>query len=134
MAGEVLRILQDEDLVAASAEKGVRLMTLLKGALEEHPAVGEIRGRGLMIGVEFVEDRATRRAYPRAARIAEGVLTAARERGVLVYMGSGNADGVDGDTIILGPPFVITDDELQRVAEVIAEAVDVATASEAAAR
>jgi adenosylmethionine-8-amino-7-oxononanoate aminotransferase len=62
------------------------------------------------------------------------VLTAARERGVLVYMGSGNADGVDGDTIILGPPFVITDDELQRVAEVIAEAVDVATASEAAAR
>jgi adenosylmethionine-8-amino-7-oxononanoate aminotransferase len=109
-------------------------MTLLKGALEEHPAVGEIRGRGLMIGVEFVEDRATRRAYPRAARIAEGVLTAARERGVLVYMGSGNADGVDGDTIILGPPFVITDDELQRVAEVIAEAVDVATASEAAAR
>jgi len=87
-----------------------------------------------MIGVEFVEDRATRRAYPRAGRIAEGVLTAARERGVLVYMGSGNADGVDGDTIILGPPFVITDDELQRVAEVIAEAVDVATASEAAAR
>ena len=87
-----------------------------------------------MIGVEFVEDRAARRAYPRAARIAEGVLTAARERGVLVYMGSGNADGVDGDTIILGPPFVITDDELQRVAEVIAEAVDVATASEAAAR
>jgi adenosylmethionine-8-amino-7-oxononanoate aminotransferase len=62
------------------------------------------------------------------------VLTAARERGVLVYMGSGNADGVDGDTILLGPPFVITDDELQRVAEVIAEAIDVATASEAAAR
>ncbi len=109
-------------------------MTLLKGALEEHPAVGEIRGRGLMVGVEFVADRATRRAYPRAARIAEGVLTAARERGVLVYMGTGNADGVDGDTILLGPPFVITDDEIQRVAEVIAEAVDVATASEAAAR
>jgi 4-aminobutyrate aminotransferase-like enzyme len=130
----VLRILQDEDLVTASAAKGVRLMTLLKGALEEHPSVGEIRGRGLMIGVEFVEDRTTRRAYPRTARIAEGVLTAARERGVLVYMGSGNADGVDGDTILLGPPFVITDDELQRVAEVIAEAIDVATASEAAAR
>src|SRR4051812_44919018 len=134
VAREVLRILQDEDLVTASAEKGVRLMTLLKGALEEHPAVGEIRGRGLMIGVEFVEDRATRRAYPRAARIAEKVLAAARERGVLVYMGSGNADGIDGDTILLGPPFVITDDELQRVAEVIAEAVDIATASEAATR
>jgi adenosylmethionine-8-amino-7-oxononanoate aminotransferase len=104
-------------------------MTLLKGALEEHPAVGEIRGRGLMIGIEFVADRSTRRAFPRAARIAESVLGAARERGVLVYLGTGNADGVDGDSILLGPPFVITDEEMQRVAEVLAEAVDVATTS-----
>ncbi len=129
VAGEVLRILHEEHLVEASAAKGVRLMTLLTGALEEHPAVGEIRGRGLMVGVEFVEDRTTRRPFPRAARVAEAVLSAARERGVLVYMGTGNADGIDGDTILLGPPFVITDDEMQRVAEVIAEAVDVATAS-----
>jgi adenosylmethionine-8-amino-7-oxononanoate aminotransferase len=129
VAGEVLRILKDESLVEASAAKGVRLMTLLKGALEEHPAVGEIRGRGLMIGIEFVADRSTRRAFPRAARIAESVLGAARERGVLVYLGTGNADGVDGDSILLGPPFVITDEEMQRVAEVLAEAVDVATTS-----
>ncbi|HET8786622.1 MAG TPA: aminotransferase class III-fold pyridoxal phosphate-dependent enzyme [Candidatus Limnocylindrales bacterium] len=132
VAREVLRILTSEQLVEASAAKGLRLMALLKGALEEHSSVGEIRGRGLMIGVEFVEDRATKKAFPRAARVAEGVLSAARERGVLVYMGSGNADGVDGDTILLGPPFVITDEEMQRVAEVIAEAVDVATASTAA--
>ena len=109
-------------------------MTLLKGALEEHPAVGEIRGRGLMVGVEFVADRATGRPFPRAARVAEAVLGAARERGVLVYMGTGNADGVDGDTILLGPPFVITDDELQRVAAVLAEAIEEATADVAAAR
>ena len=134
VAGEVLRILRDEQLVEASAEKGVRLMTLLKGALEEHPAVGEVRGRGLMLGVEFVADRATRRPFPRAARLAETVLGAARERGVLVYMGTGNADGVDGDTILLGPPFVITDEEMQQVANVIAEAVDVATASASASR
>jgi len=53
---------------------------------------------------------------------------------VLVYMGTGNADGIDGDTILLGPPFVITDDEMQQVAEVIAEAVDLATASASASR
>jgi adenosylmethionine-8-amino-7-oxononanoate aminotransferase len=128
VARETLRILHDERLVDASAEKGVRLVTLLKGALEEHPAVGEIRGLGLMVGVEFVADRETRRPFPRAARIAEGVVAAAKERGVLVYMGTGNADGVDGDTILLGPPFVITDDELQRVAEVLVESVEVATA------
>ncbi len=129
VAGEVLRILQGERLVEASAEKGVRLMTLLEGALEEHPAVGEIRGRGLMIGIEFVADRSTKRPFPRAAKVAESVLAAARERGVLVYWGTGNADGVDGDSILLGPPFVITDDEMQRVAEVLAEAVDVATST-----
>jgi adenosylmethionine-8-amino-7-oxononanoate aminotransferase len=86
-----------------------------------------------MIGIEFVADRATRRPFPRTARIAEAVLGAARERGVLVYMGSGNADGVNGDSILLGPPFVITDDEMQRVAAVLAEAVDVATAAAPAA-
>lgn len=128
VAGEVLRILRDERLVEASADKGIRLTTLLRGALEEQPAVGEIRGRGLMIGIEFVADRSTRRPFPRAARIAETVLGAARERGVLVYIGTGNADGVDGDTILLGPPFVITDEEMQRVAQVLAEVVDEATA------
>ena len=61
--------------------------------------------------------------------MTEAVVGAARERGVLVYSGTGNANGVDGDTILLGPPFVVTDDELQSVADVIAEAIDVATAS-----
>jgi adenosylmethionine-8-amino-7-oxononanoate aminotransferase len=129
VAGETLRILREERLVEASAEKGVRLVTLLTGALEEHPSVGEIRGRGLMVGIEFVADRSTRRPFPRSARVAETVLGAARERGVLAYMGTGNADGTDGDSILLGPPFVITDEEMQRVAEVLAEAVDVATTS-----
>ena len=74
-------------------------------------------------------------SYPRAARIVGGrTHRGARGAAYSSIWGTGNADGVDGDTILLGPPFVITDDELQRVAEVIAEAVDVATASEAAAR
>ncbi len=129
VASEVLRILRDESLVEASATKGDRLSALLRGALEEHPFVGDIRGRGLMVGVEVVADRATRRPFPRAARVTEGVVAAARERGVLVYSGTGNANGVDGDTILLGPPFVITDAELQSVADVMTEAIDVATAS-----
>jgi adenosylmethionine-8-amino-7-oxononanoate aminotransferase len=133
VANEVFRLLKDERLVEASAEKGVRLMTLLRGALEEHPAVGEIRGRGLMVGVEFVADRSTRQPFPREAGVAEAVLSAARDRGVLAYWGTGNADGVDGDTILLGPPFVITDDEMQRIAEVLAESIEVATAPHLAA-
>ncbi len=124
VAREVLRLLRDEDLVAASATKGDRLLGLLHGQLDEHPSVGEIRGRGLMVGIELVADRGTRLPYPRAARVAEAVLAAARERGVLVYSGTGNADGVNGDTILLGPPFIVTDEELVRIADVVAESIE----------
>jgi adenosylmethionine-8-amino-7-oxononanoate aminotransferase len=128
VAREVLRILHDEDLVTASATKGERLQALLRDRLTAHPAVGEIRGRGLLVGLELVEDRASRRPYPRAARVTEAVVAAARERGVLLYSGTGNADGTDGDTILLGPPFVITDDELVRVADTVAASIDAAVA------
>jgi adenosylmethionine-8-amino-7-oxononanoate aminotransferase len=123
VASEVLRILRDERLVEASAEKGERLIGLLRDRLADHLAVGDIRGRGLMIGLELVAERETRRPFRRAARVTEAVVLAARRRGVLLYSGTGNADGVDGDTILLGPPFIVTDDELVRIADVLAEAV-----------
>ncbi len=126
VAGEVLRILRDEALIEASATKGARLQGLLRDRLADHPAVGEIRGRGLLVGLELVADRATRRPFPRAARVTEAVVAAARDRGVLLYHGTGNADGVDGDTILLGPPFVVTDAELERIANVTAERIDFA--------
>jgi len=129
----VLRTLEAERLVEASAAKGDRLRALLSGALGEHPALGEIRGLGLMVGVELVADRATRAPFPRAARVTEAVVRGARERGVLVYSGTGLADGTDGDSILLGPPFVITDAELQRVAAVLADALDEAVAGVGAA-
>ncbi len=124
VAGEVLRILRDEDLITASADKGARLQSMLRDRLADHASVGEIRGRGLLIGLELVADRATRRPFPRAARVAERVVAAARDLGVLVYSGTGNADGIDGDTILLGPPFVISEDELTLLADVVPEAID----------
>jgi adenosylmethionine-8-amino-7-oxononanoate aminotransferase len=124
VAAEVLRILVDEDLVAASAVKGQRLRGLLAADLGGHPNVGEIRGRGLMVGLELVADRATRAPFPRAARLTESVVAAARRRGVLVYSGTGNANGFDGDTILLGPPFIVAEGELVRIGAVLAEAVD----------
>ncbi len=126
VAREVLRILEAESLVDASAVKGERLKALLVDRLGDHPAVGDIRGRGLMVGVELVRDRETREAYPRAARLVEAVLRIARGRGLLLYSGTGNANGVDGDIVLMGPPFVITDAELERVADGLREALDLA--------
>jgi adenosylmethionine-8-amino-7-oxononanoate aminotransferase len=127
VAREVLRILEHERLVEASAEKGQRLKALLEASLVDHANVGEVRGRGLLVGVELVADRDTREPFPRAARITEGIVAAAQQRGVLLYSGTGVADGVDGDTILLGPPFVVTDAELTRIADVVIESVDAAT-------
>ena len=127
VAAEVLRILEDERLVEASATKGDRLKALLDERLGGHPNVGEIRGRGLLLGVELVADRETREPFPRAERLTERVLHAAREAGVLLYSGTGLADGTNGDAIVLGPPFVVTDVELVAIADRLTAAVDLAT-------
>jgi len=124
VAGEVLRILETEGLVEASRTKGELLLELLRARLADHRAVGEIRGRGLLVGVELVADRATRAAFPRSARMIETVMRHAREGGVLLYHGTGNANGVDGDSVLLGPPFVTTEAELTTIADVLATAID----------
>ena len=121
---EVLRILEDERLVEASATKGERLRQLLESRIGAHSAVGEIRGLGLLVGIELVADRSSRAPVPRSAQLTEAVLRAARDRGLLLYSGTGNANGVDGDTILVGPPFIITDDELARVATGVGDAID----------
>jgi adenosylmethionine-8-amino-7-oxononanoate aminotransferase len=133
VAREVLRILETEDLVEASRVKGDRLRTQRVDRLAGHAQVGEVRGRGLMVGIELVADRETRRAFPRSARLTESIVRRARDGGVLVYSGTGNANGVDGDTILLGPPFVVTDPELDRIVDVVAAAIEAASAEAAGA-
>jgi adenosylmethionine-8-amino-7-oxononanoate aminotransferase len=127
-AGEVLRILETEHLVEASAVKGELLLGLLRDRLGDHPNVGEIRGEGLLVGLELVADRATRRPFPRSARLIEKVVSHARDAGLLIYHGTGNADGTKGDTVLLGPPFVITEAELKSTADRLGEAIDRACA------
>jgi adenosylmethionine-8-amino-7-oxononanoate aminotransferase len=129
VAGEVLRILETEHLVEASATKGERLLSLLRARLGDHPNVGEIRGRGLLVGVELVADRGSRRPFPRSARLIEKVMAQARDAGLLLYHGTGNADGTNGDTVLLGPPFVVTEAELVSIANGLGEAVERATSS-----
>jgi hypothetical protein len=129
VAAEVLRILEEEDLVAASAAKGERLKALLHERLDAHPNVGEVRGRGLMVGVELVADRETRAPFPRADRLTERIVRTARDAGLLLYSGTGLADGTNGDAILLGPPFVVTDDELVRIADGLAAAIEAAMAA-----
>lgn len=129
VAREVLRILETESLVEASAVKGERLSALLRDRLESHPAVGDIRGQGLMVGIELVADRETRDPFPRSAKLTETIVGTARDAGLLLYSGTGLANGVDGDSILVGPPFVVTDDEMGQIADGLAFALDGALAT-----
>ncbi len=123
VAREVLRILRSEGLVEASRDKGERLRKELADALVDHPAVGDVRGRGLMIGVELAADRETKRPFARSEKVTERVVAAAKREGLLLYPSTGCADGTDGDLVMLGPPFVITEDELGEVAAGTVQAI-----------
>jgi len=72
----------------------------------------EVRGRGLLAGVEFVEDAETRAPFPRSLHFAESFTQAALDAGVVVWPNVGQADGVNGDLVMLAPPFVITEAEI----------------------
>jgi adenosylmethionine-8-amino-7-oxononanoate aminotransferase len=120
---EVLRILCEEDLVEASRVKGARLLEELRRALSGESFVGDVRGEGLMVAVELVEDVATKRPFPRSERVTERVVAAARGSGLLLYSSTGCADGKDGDLVMFGPPFVISDDELDEAVAKTAQAI-----------
>jgi adenosylmethionine-8-amino-7-oxononanoate aminotransferase len=85
-------------------------------ALESHPQVGQVRGLGLLQGVEFVKNKSTREPFPKEADIAEKIRQAALEKNVLTYPSQGTVDGTRGDHILLAPPFIITPQECQLIA------------------
>ena len=127
VARTVLTILKDEHLVDASRDKGELLRKELATALDANPAVGDVRGLGLMVGIELVRDRGTREPFPRSERLTERVVAAARERGLLLYSSTGCADGTAGDLVMFGPPFVITELQIAEAVRITAEAIDACT-------
>jgi len=123
-ADRVLEILEREDLVRRAAQMGEKLRAAL-APLERHPHVAEVRGLGLLQAVELVRDRATLEPFPAAARLGQRVVVEGILRGVFFYPG-----GVDParDVVCLGPPFVVSDAEIETIARVLAESIDAAVA------
>jgi hypothetical protein len=118
-----LRKLRDGHLVERSRDLGIEIRARLTDALADVPAVGDVRGLGMMIGIELVRDRATKEPFARAMGVTEQVVAAAREAGLLLYSSTGHADGTDGDLVMLGPPFTLSDDEVTHLVDVTVTAV-----------
>ena len=102
----VMQVLEDENLLESVKNTGSLLRNRLWDVFVEHPHVGNIRGRGLLIGIELVEDRETRNGIRKELGVPAAIRSAAMENGLICYPGGGTADGVDGAHILLAPPFI----------------------------
>jgi adenosylmethionine-8-amino-7-oxononanoate aminotransferase len=111
---KVMEIIERENYVENAAEMGAYLMEKLQG-LYQYPLVGEIRGKGLMIGIEFVKDQLTKEPFDPAQGVAGLVTNACLERGLVPYPGTGSVDGVRGDHVLLAPPLNISKEEIDEL-------------------
>ncbi len=121
----VMRYLERHDLVARSAVMGEHLMARLRG-LADLPAVGDVRGIGLMAAVEIVRDPASREPYPASARMAQKIQAEALKRGAIVYASGGQVNGA-GDLIMLGPPLIIEREQVDEAVQILGDAIAAVT-------
>jgi len=112
-----LQRLRDDGLIERARDLGAKLLGDLAAGLADVASVGDVRGLGMMLGIELVADRETKEPFPRHAQVVERVLAAARDAGLLLYASTAHVDGVNGDLLMLGPPFILTDDDTLAVVE-----------------
>ena len=125
----VQKTLRSDNLLAAVSRQGQRLMAGLEAKLGQHPNVGDIRGRGLLQGIELVTNLDTKAPFDPALKLNQRVKAEAMARGVVVYPMPGTIDGVHGDHIMLAPPFIATDAEIDEIIEAVAAAIPAAIPS-----
>ena len=119
----VQRIVRREELVARVRSRGERLREELRAALEGFAEVGDVRGRGYLIGIEFVRDRATREPMPPERAFSQALGRRAFEDGLIVYPCAGHVGGKAGDTVIVAPPYNATEAELAELLEKLTHAI-----------
>ncbi len=123
VAGAVLDYLVHHRLVENAREQGERLIQGLNRIKSRRPSVGDVRGLGLMAGVEFVRDPETRAPFPVELKVAERVMDACMARGLIVFPGHGTVDGTAGDHLLLGPPLVITASGIEEMLAILEEGI-----------
>jgi adenosylmethionine-8-amino-7-oxononanoate aminotransferase len=118
----VLDFLETHKLFERVSPAGQNLRAAL-APLQSHPNVGDVRGLGLLLGLEFVKDKTTREPFPREQNIAEKIRQACLEENVLTYPTQGCVDGLRGDHILFAPPFTISPEECALIARALQSAV-----------
>ena len=115
-AGAVVNAILNRGLLARVNEMGDKLTTALVSRFGQHPNIGDIRGRGLFIGLEFVADRETKKPFDASLGVNKKLKQAAFEAGLICYPMGGTIDGINGDHVLLAPPFIM---EEKHVGEIV---------------
>lgn len=123
IASKVMDILLRDDVVNNAEKQGQHLMTLLNN-LYEYNIVGDIRGKGLMIGIEFVSNKITKKPFDPKYQIHSKITKACFDEGLIVYPGTGSYKGVAGDHILIAPPLNITEKETDLLYEKLKSAIN----------
>ena len=117
-------VIREEHLLVRVQEAGARLKELLEQRFGNHPNIGDIRGRGLLVALELVADRATKAPFDPSLTMHHRTRNEAFARGLLIYPSGGTADGRSGDHILLAPPYNVTDAELEMIVDFLGETID----------
>ena len=125
----VQRIIERESLIARVRVRGETLRRELHDALRRFDEVGDVRGRGYLIGIELVRDRATKQPFPRERALSQSIGGRAFEDGLICYPCAGHVGGVMGDTIIVAPPYNAGEAELAELIEKLTGAIGRALAA-----
>ena len=122
----VQQTIEEENLLENVRNMGSEFEQALISQFGKHPAVGDIRGRGLFWGLELVADRASKEPFDPALRIDQAIKHQAMEHGLMCFPGSGTIDGTRGNHIMLAPPYIIQPDQIQEIVARLAQALDAA--------
>jgi adenosylmethionine-8-amino-7-oxononanoate aminotransferase len=120
----VQQVIQRDQLLPQVLARGAYLQKQLHARFDEHPHVGDIRGRGLFWGVELVQDRSSKATFDPAFKLHAKVKVQAMAHGLLCYPMGGTIDGLHGDHVLLAPPFISSEAELDQVVERLGDAID----------
>lgn len=113
----VINKLIGQDLVKRSAQMGEKLQAALVSRFSEHPHIGDIRGRGLFRGLEIVQDIDTKKPFAAELATHKKVKKAAFDAGLICYPMGGTIDGVNGDHVLLAPPFILEDSHINEIVD-----------------
>jgi adenosylmethionine-8-amino-7-oxononanoate aminotransferase len=125
----VQEVIRRDHLLDNVVAMGNHLQRRMEERFANHHHVGDIRGRGLFRSVELVADRDTKQPFASESKLHAQVKREAMTRGLMVYPMGGNIDGVNGDHVLLAPPFIVNEGQVNVIVERLGEAIDAAIAS-----